>query len=128
MGNDLEKAAKAMGFEVKTSGEFEPGGTIAGIGTAAYLQAAFKQPVGSLIGPVPLPDSTLIGRVIAQIPPDPAKLADQRSTVRDQVKSDKARQRDVLFEAGVRDELKRQGKIKYHQDVIDRLISQYRAS
>ena len=128
MGNDLEKAAKAMGFEVKTSGEFEPGGTIACIGTAAYLQAAFKQPVGSLIGPVPLPDSTLIGRVIAQIPPDPAKLADQRSTVRDQVKSDKARQRDVLFEAGVRDELKRQGKIKYHQDVIDRLISQYRAS
>ena len=77
---------------------------------------------------MPLPDSTLIGRVIAVIPPDPAKFADQRSTVRDQVKSDKARQRDVLFEAGVRDELKRQGKIKYHQDVIDRLISQYRAS
>jgi peptidyl-prolyl cis-trans isomerase D len=128
MGDDLEKAAKAMGLEVKTTGEFERVGTIEGIGTASYLQAAFTKPVGSLLGPVPLPDSTLVGRVIAVIPPDPAKFADQRATVRDQVKSDKARQRDVLFEAGVRDELKRQGKIKYHQDVIDRLISQYRAS
>ncbi|MGP8243797.1 MAG: peptidylprolyl isomerase [Bryobacteraceae bacterium] len=128
MGNDLEKAAKAMGLEVKTTGEFERGGSIVGIGTASYLEAAFKQPVGSLFGPVPLPDATLIGRVTAQIPPDPARFADQRATVRDQVKSEKARQRDALFEAGVLDELKRQGKIKYHQAVIDRLIAQYRAS
>jgi peptidyl-prolyl cis-trans isomerase D len=128
MGNDLEKAAKSMGLEVKSTGPFERVGAIAGIGTNSYLQAAFKQPVGSLIGPIPLPDATLVGRVTAQIPPDsdPAKLAEQRATVRDDVKREKARQRDTLFEAGVRDELKRKGKIKLHQDVIDRLISQYR--
>ncbi|MGA2145072.1 MAG: peptidylprolyl isomerase [Bryobacteraceae bacterium] len=128
MGNDLEKAAKSLGLEVKTTGEFESGGSIVGVGTAAYLQAAFKQPVGSVFGPVPLPDGTLIGRVIARIPPDPGRLASERATVRDQVKGERAQQRDRLFEAGVKQELIRQGKIKYHQAVIQRLIAEYTAS
>ncbi len=33
-----------------------------------------------------------------------------------------------LFESGVRDMLIKQGKIKIHQDVINRLIGNYRSS
>ena len=37
-------------------------------------------------------------------------------------------ERNALFENGVKDMLIKQGKIKIHQDVINRLISSYRTS
>jgi hypothetical protein len=40
--------------------------------------------------------------------------------IRDDIKSQRARDRNTLFETGVREDLRKQGKIKYHQDVIDR--------
>ncbi len=48
------------------------------------------------------------------------------STLRDEIKSQKARDRNSLFEAGLRDALIKQGKIKIHQDVINRLLASYR--
>jgi hypothetical protein len=33
-----------------------------------------------------------------------------------------------LFEEGIRDQLVKQGKVKIHQDVINRLVSSYRGS
>jgi hypothetical protein len=52
-------------------------------------------------------------------------LAAQRAQVRDDIKSQRARERATLFDAGVRDELKREGKLKYHQDVVNQLMNQY---
>lgn len=126
MGGDLAKAAKSMGLEVKTSDEFMHSGEIAGLGSAAYFQEAFSRPVGAVFGPVAVTDSTVVAKVVARVEPDMSKLAEQRSTIRDQIKSEKARDRNVLFEAGVKDELERKGKLKIHQDVIKRLISGYR--
>jgi len=54
-------------------------------------------------------------------------LAADRVTLRDQIKSEKAKQRDQLFEAGVKARLIQEGKIKIHQDVINRLIAGYRS-
>jgi hypothetical protein len=56
------------------------------------------------------------------------KFAEERSTIRDQIKTDKARDRTSLFEAGLRDDLTRRGVIKMHQNVINNLIAQYRQS
>ena len=38
----------------------------------------------------------------------------------------KARDRNSLFEAGIKDQLIKEGKLKVHQNVIDRLIASYR--
>jgi peptidyl-prolyl cis-trans isomerase D len=129
MGGDLAKAAKSMGLEVKASPEFERGGTVEGVGSAAYLSGAFDKPAGGIFGPSGTPDgATLVGKVISHVAPDPALLASQRTIIRDELKSQRAKDRATLFEAGIKDALVKQGKIKIHQDVIDRLIASYRSS
>lgn len=128
LGGDLEKAAKAMDLTVKTTGEIDRNGTVEGLGTATYLAEAFSRPEGAVFGPVGAPDGQLVGKVLAHIAPDMSKLAQERSTIRDQIKSQKARDRETLFEAGLRDSLTKQGTIKIHQNVVNNLVNQYKTS
>ncbi len=91
------------------------------------LPDAFSKPVGSIIGPnaLGLRFARSCARWWRQIPADPSGLAAQRVAIRDQIKSQKEPVRNSLFEEGVRDALTKEGKIKVHQDVIDRLLASY---
>ena len=126
MGGDLAKAAKTMGLEVKTSGEIDRSGTVEGLGSAAYVQEGFSRPDGTVFGPISTPDATVAAKVLQHVDPDLSKLPEQRVALRDEIKSQKARDRNSLFETGLRDALVKQGKIKIHQDVINRLLASYR--
>jgi peptidyl-prolyl cis-trans isomerase D len=129
MGGDLGKAAKSMGLEVKTSNEFDRSGNVEGVGTASYVQEGFSLPNGSVYGPITTPDGgTVVSRVIQHSPPDLSTLPAQRAVLRDEIKSQKARDRNQLFEAGVKDTLIKQGKVKIHKDVVDRLVGNFRTS
>jgi peptidyl-prolyl cis-trans isomerase D len=129
MGGDLAKAAKSMGLETKTTSEFERGGSVDGVGSASYLSAAFDKPDGTVFGPSGTPDgTTLVGKVLSHASPDPSQMTAQRTIIRDEIKSQRARDRATMFETGIKDQLIKDGKIKIHQDVIDRLISSYRAN
>ena len=129
MGGDLEKAAKSMGLEVKTSGDVDRNGNIEGLGTASYIAEGFSRPDGSVYGPIGTPDGgTVVMKVISHTGADMAQLPAQRNAIRDEIKSQRARDRNTLFESGVKDMLIKQGKIKIHQDVINRLIANYRTS
>jgi peptidyl-prolyl cis-trans isomerase D len=125
MGGDLAQAAKSMGLEVHTSDEFTRTGSVEGIGSASYILDAFAKPDGALFGPATSPDGTIVGKVVAHVPADMTKMAEQRNAIRDELKQQKARDRNTIFDAGLRDALIKQGKIKYHQDVIKRLIASY---
>ena len=126
MGGDLAKAAKSMGLEVKTTPEFERAGTIEGVGSASYLAAAFDKPDGTVFGPSGTPDgAVLVGKVLSHTSPDLSQLPAQRATIRDEIKSQRARDRAALFETGIKEALVKAGKIKIHQDVINRLIATY---
>jgi len=128
MGGDLAKAAKSMGLETKTSGEVDRAGNIDGLGAASYVSEGFQRPDGSIIGPITPPDrGTVVYKVVSHSEADMSKLPAQRATIRDEIKSQRARDRNMLFETGVKDALIKQGKIKVHQPVIDRLIASYRA-
>jgi peptidyl-prolyl cis-trans isomerase D len=126
MGGDLAKAAKTMGLEVKTSGEIDRSGSVEGLGSASYVQEGFTRPDGTVFGPISTPDGTVVAKVVQHVEPDLSKLPEQRVALRDEIKSQKARDRNSLFEAGLRDALIKQGKIKIHQDVVNRLIAGYR--
>ena len=126
MGGDLKKAAQSMGLELKSPDDFTRQGAVEGLGSASYLQEAFTKPVGSLIGPLGIPDGRVVVRVVSHTPADMSQLAVQRSALRDEIKSRKARDRSTLFESGLRQELIRQRKIKIHQDVVSRLTAGYR--
>jgi peptidyl-prolyl cis-trans isomerase D len=128
MNGDLEKAAKSMGLEAKTSEDFGRNGSVEGLGTTSSFDEAFSKPDGSLIRPVATSDGTVVAKVVSHTAPDMSKLPEQRVAIRDELKSQKAQNRYSLFQAGVRDQLVKQGVIKYHQDVINRIIASYRNS
>lgn len=127
-GGDLAKAAKSMGQEVKTSSEFSRNGAVEGLGSASYLAAGFSAPDNTVIGPVPTPDGPVVAKVVSHVPADMAQFAAQRNSIRDELKTQKGRDREALFEAGLREALIKQGKIKIHKNVIDRLIASYRGA
>jgi peptidyl-prolyl cis-trans isomerase D len=129
MGGDLGKAAKAMNLkvEVKTTDGFNRSDTVPGFGSANYMAQAFSSANGTIVGPVLLPDGTVVAKVVEHIAPDMSQLGAERATIRDQIKIQRAKQRDQLFEAGLKERLIQEGKIKIHQEVINQIIAGYRS-
>jgi len=126
-GGDLAKAAKAMGLEIKTSEPFKRLTTVDGLGPATYVEDAFKSPDGTFLRPIPMADQTVVVKVVEHLPVDMSKLAEDRATIRDKIKSDKARQRADLFENGLVETLTHQGVVKLHEEAIKRLLASYRS-
>jgi peptidyl-prolyl cis-trans isomerase D len=127
-GGDLKAAAKALGLEVKTSDDITRNGAVEGVGSAMYLQDAFVKPVGTVIGPLSIADGRVVMRVVAHTGANMAELASQRTAIREELKSRKGRDRSQLFEAGLRQMLIKQGKVKVYQDVVGRLAAGYRGA
>jgi peptidyl-prolyl cis-trans isomerase D len=125
LGGDLQKAAKEMGIEVKTSTDVDRQGAIEGLGQATSIESIFTKPVGSLIGPVSVASNQVVAKVVSQTPADPAGLATQIEAIRTDLKQQKARDRAPLFEEGLRKRLEQEGKLKIHQDVVTRLVKSY---
>jgi len=128
LNGNLAAAAKAMGLDVKTSEEFTRTGTVAELGPASYVQEGFTRPDGSVFGPLAGGGATIVAKVLAHSGADMAKLAEQRVKIRDDIKGQKGRDRNQLFDEGLREALIKSGKIKMHQDVLGRLMSSYRPS
>ena len=126
-GGDLAKAAKAMGLEAKTSEAFKRQATIEGFGSATYIDDAFPKPDGTIMNPIVMPEATMVVKVMEHVPADMGQLAEQRDKIRDELKVQKARVRGNMFQDGLVNELERQGKLKLHQDVINRIISSFRS-
>ena len=127
LNGDLKKVAQAMGLEVKTTQDFGADGAADGIGQASMISDAFTQPVGAVLGPVAAGEQQIVYKVASKTPPDLSKLAEQRNDLVSALKSRKANSRMELFEDSLRAALIRQGKVKIHQDVINRLVGSYRS-
>jgi hypothetical protein len=127
-GGDLVKVGKSMGLEVKTSSDFARNGAVEGVGSATYFGQAFLSPDGTILGPIGTPDGQVVAKLVGHVPADTTQFAAQRNQIRDELKTQKARDREALFEAGLRESLIQAGKIKIHKDVIDRLIASYRGA
>jgi len=124
-GGDLAKAAKAMGLEVKTTELFKRQASVDGLGSATYFDAAFNAAVGTVLEPVPMPDATVVAKVVAHVDADMSKLPGERAQIVETLKGDKARERNTIFEAGLVDELQRKGVVKINQDVIKRIVASF---
>jgi peptidyl-prolyl cis-trans isomerase D len=123
---DLRAAAKSMGLEVKSSEPVTRQGAVEGLGSSSYIQEAFDKPVGSVVGPVSIPDAKVVARVTGKTEADLSGLAAERDNLREEIKGRKARERNALFEDGVRQRLTEDGEIRIYQDAISRLSANYR--
>src|SRR5216683_2712613 len=125
-GGDLKPIAKSMGLEVKTTDLFTRNGAVEGLGGAAYLSEAFEKPVGTIMGPVFAGTQTIVAKVVDKQSGDMTKFAAEREGILNQLKGKKSGERQVLLQDSILNTLIQQGKIKKHQDVINRLMSRYR--
>src|SRR5882762_947051 len=126
MNGDLKKAAQAMGLTVVDAPEFTRNGAIEGLGSPDAIPEIFTKPVGTLFGPTMVSSYRVVGKVTARIEPNLAELPAQTDAIREDIKRTKARERNALFEDGLRQELMKEGKIKIHTEVMKRLTANYR--
>jgi len=124
---DIQAAAKAVGAEVKSTDFFGRSGAVEGIGTASSFKDAFDKPVGAIIGPLSVPNQTIVAKIVGRQGVDMSKFPQERDAIVLQLKSKKANDRVSLLQDSVLSDLIRRGKVKKHQAVIDRLIAQYRS-
>ncbi len=122
-GGDLRKVAQEMGLEVKTTQAFGPDGAADGIGSASLLQPAFDQPAGSVFGPTQIEGQQFVCRIVEKVPADMTRFEAQRADIVAALKEKKAREHVELFVDSVRSALIRDGKIKIHQQVVDRVMA-----
>jgi peptidyl-prolyl cis-trans isomerase D len=125
---DIKQIAKSFGLEVKSTPEFARDGAAEGVGSASYLHEAFDLPVGSVLPPVSVGGQFFLVKVAGKSEADMSKLASERDSLVQGIKARKARQRDELFKDGVVAQLIREGKVKIHEDVIQRIVSSYTRS
>jgi peptidyl-prolyl cis-trans isomerase D len=125
MDGDLQKAAKSLGIEVKTSPDVDRNCAIESVGTASSVPDLFAKPAGSIVGPTTLSAGHLVAKIVSRTPANLADLAVQTASIRDELRQQKVRERAQFFEEGLRDRLKADGKLKVNQDVINRIVQSY---
>jgi peptidyl-prolyl cis-trans isomerase D len=126
-GGDLAAAAKAVGGEVKSTDFFTSSGAAEGIGSASVLADYFNKPAGTVFGPLPASGQTIVGKVAGHQDADMSQFAQQRDLIIEQLKGKKKADRVGLLRDSILTDLIRQGKVKKHEAVIQRLIAQYRS-
>lgn len=126
-GGDLQAVAKANGLEVNTSDFFTRAGAIEGVGSASYFSDAFTKPVGWIIGPIATGMKTVVGKVADKQSADRSKLDAERESIVNELKQKKGDERIQLFHDSILSELVREGKVKIHHDVVNRILARYRA-
>jgi peptidyl-prolyl cis-trans isomerase D len=125
MGGDFEKAAKSLNIEVKTTGDLDRNGAIESVGTASTIPEAFTKPVGSVLGPVTVAGGQFVAKLVARTEAQVAGMAAQSGAIREEIRQQKQRDRAQMFQEGLRDRLTADGKLKIHQDVINRIVQSY---
>lgn len=124
-GDDLKKIAAAIGAKIQTSEEFNRSGTLTGFGPAMYVADAFKANEGDVVGPIDAMGRTVVCKVIEKIPADLTQLAIERDTIREQIQTQRARERRELLEDAIVTKLIEEGEVKINEGSIQRLVSIY---
>ncbi len=122
-GEDFAKAAKALGLEAKTSESFPRTGSVAGLGPAKAIEAAFTMPIGQASDAIPLEGSWVVYRVLAREEPNPDDLAKQHQGIADQLLQQKRSAAFEAFHTALEDRMKREGKLVINQDAVKRLTN-----
>jgi peptidyl-prolyl cis-trans isomerase D len=125
LGGDIEKAAKELKIDLKTSTDVDRQGAVEAVGTASTIPDAFSKPVGTILGPQTITGGQLVAKIVSKTPANLAELPAQMASIRDELKQQKQRDRAQLFQEGLKSRLVADGKVKIHQDVISRIVASY---
>jgi peptidyl-prolyl cis-trans isomerase D len=119
----LKAAGEKEGFEAANDDGFKLGAALGKAGTSPQLdELVFAMKDGEMLkAPVKVGDNFVVLGVTKRYEPDLTKFFAQRDTLRDSLLRDR---QDQVFEdyvASVQERMKREGKIKIYEDVLDSL-------
>lgn len=128
LNGDLEKAAKSMALEVKTSTDIDRQGAVEGVGQASLFEESFNKPENTVVGPITSGANKVMAKTLTKTSADPAGIAPLSAGIRTDLKQKKETERQQLFEDGLKKRLEQEGKLKVRQDLVMGLVRQYTRS
>lgn len=116
---DLEAAAAELGVDLVETPEFGSADAVQGLGPApAVRDAALAAGEGELVGPLQVPQGTLLFEVTARRGFDPAELASRRDEIRDRVAQERTQQ---LLSSLILERRRQEGGIIPSRELQDQL-------
>jgi hypothetical protein len=125
-GEDLAAVARSYGVKVEQGTNFARLDSIGDLGPATYLEEAFREPVGSVIGPKAVQGRTVIAKITERSPVDMSGLASERAELLKGLKEARAQERNALWMDSIVSKLTASGDVKRNEDEIQRILAQYR--
>jgi peptidyl-prolyl cis-trans isomerase D len=122
-GEDLAKAAKALGLEVKTSDLFSRTGSVSDLGGAAQLGPAFTLSVGQTTDAVSLGVNWAVYRVLDRQEANPADLAQQQQDIQQQVLNARRTMAFEAFRTALDKRIRQEGKLKLNGENLRRITT-----
>ena len=122
-GENFATAAKALGFDVKTSEPISRTGSIPDVGTAKQFAAAFTLPVGQVGDPIPLGSNWTVYRVAQHDPVNQDDFEKQKAKIEEQVLQRKRQTAYDLFRTALKARLQQEGALHFNQENLKRLTN-----
>jgi peptidyl-prolyl cis-trans isomerase D len=122
-GATLDKAAKSLGFDVKTSDSISRTGSIPDIGTGKQIADAFTMGVGQVSKPLQVGGNWVVYSVVSHELPNPDDLAKQTPDIQQTLLQTKQDAAFDAFRTALEDRLRSEGKLTINPDVLKRLTS-----
>lgn len=122
-GEDLAKAAKALGLEAKTSDLFSRTGSVSDLGGAAQLGPAFSLAAGQTSDAVSLGANWAVYRVLERQPANPADLAKQQQDIQQQLLDARRTMAFEAFRTALDNRTRQAGKLRLNVENLKRITA-----
>jgi len=122
-GEDLTKAAKALGMEAKTSDLFSRTGSVSDLGGAAQLGPAFSLSVGQTSDAVSLGANWAVYKVLDRQDANPADMAKQQQDVQQQLLDARRTMAFEAFRKSLDNSMRQGGKLKMNAENLRRITT-----
>jgi peptidyl-prolyl cis-trans isomerase D len=122
-GEDLAKAAKALGLEAKTSDLFSRTGSVSDLGGAAQLAPAFSLTAGQTSDAVSLGTNWAVYRVLERQQADPTDLSKQQQDIQQQLLDARRTMAFEAFRTALDARMRQQGKLKLNAENLKRITA-----
>lgn len=122
-GEPLDKAAKSLGLETKTTDPFSRTDQIPGLGTPRDLEAAFNMSVGQSSPATSLGGNWIVYQVKAKQGVDPQAFAKAEKGLEQQVLQEKQSLAFEAFRNSLEARMRKEGKLKINSEILKRLTN-----
>jgi peptidyl-prolyl cis-trans isomerase D len=122
-GEALDKAAKELGLDVKTSDAFARNGSVPDVGTGEQLAGAFSMKPGEASKPMQVGTNWVVFSVTEHNQPNPDDFEKQAKDIQQQLLQQKQEAAFAAFRAALEDQLKKEGKLTINDAAVKQLTS-----